>query len=86
MIIELRKKSQITLPKEVVKQLNLKEGDKLEISIDGACIKLEPVAVYSKDYMMKLAKEIQVLREDPSFAYETFDQVDDLLKSLEKKD
>ena len=36
--------------------------------------------------MMKLAKEIQVLREDPSFAYETFDQVDDLLKSLEKKD
>ena len=51
-----------------------------------ACIKLEPVAVYSKDYMMKLAKEIQVLREDPSFAYETFDQVDDLLKSLEKKD
>jgi bifunctional DNA-binding transcriptional regulator/antitoxin component of YhaV-PrlF toxin-antitoxin module len=29
MIIELRKKSQITLPKEMVKELNLLEGDKL---------------------------------------------------------
>ena len=29
MIIELRKKSQITLPKEIVKNLNLQEGDNL---------------------------------------------------------
>ena len=35
MIIELRKKSQITLPKEIVKNLNLHEGDKFEVSIEN---------------------------------------------------
>ncbi len=82
MIIELRKKSQITLPKEIVKNLNLQEGDKFDVSIENGCIKLEPVAVYSKEYILKLAREIQVLREDKELEYETFSNVDDLLKSL----
>lgn len=30
MVIELRKKSQITLPKEIVKKLNLEVGDKFD--------------------------------------------------------
>ena len=82
MIIELRKKSQITLPKEIVKNLNLREGDKFEVSIENGIIKLEPVAVYSKEYILKLAEEIKVLREDGKFEYNTFNNVDDLLKSL----
>ncbi len=82
MIIELRKKSQITLPKDIVNQLNLREGDKFEISIVNGCIKLEPVAVYPKEYILKLAEEIQVLREDPKFEYNAFENVDDLIKRL----
>ena len=82
MIIELRKKSQITLAKEIVKNLNLQEGDKFEVSIENGSIKLEPVAVYPKEYILKLAEEIQVLREDVKFEYNTFNNVDDLLKSL----
>ena len=80
MIIELRKKSQITLPKEIVKNLNLQEGDKFEVSIKNGSIKLEPLVVYSKEYILKLAEEIQVLREDEKFEYNTFNNVDDLLK------
>ena len=38
--------------------------------------------MYPKEYILKLAEEIQVLREDPKFEYNTFDNVDDLLKSL----
>ncbi|MBQ8292939.1 MAG: AbrB/MazE/SpoVT family DNA-binding domain-containing protein [Bacilli bacterium] len=72
----------MTLPKEIVKNLNLQEGDKFEVSIENGNIKLEPVAVYPKEYILKLAEEIQVLREDPKFEYNTFDNVDDLLKSL----
>ena len=41
MIIELRKKSQITLPKEIVKKLNLKEGDTLDVSIKNGIINIE---------------------------------------------
>ena len=65
MIIELRKKSQITLPKEIVKNLNLHEGDKFEVSIENGSIKLEPVAVYPKEYILKLAEEIQVALSHP---------------------
>lgn len=82
MIIELRKKSQITLPKEIVKELNLHEGDKFEISIEDGIIKLEPVAIYSKEYILKLSEEIKVLRDDAKVEYNTFNNIDDLLKSL----
>ena len=32
MLAELRKKSQITIPKEIITKLGLNEGDKLDIS------------------------------------------------------
>jgi AbrB family looped-hinge helix DNA binding protein len=53
MIIELRRKSQITLPKEIVKELNLLEGDKFEVNVVNGVITLEPVAIYPKEYLMK---------------------------------
>lgn len=86
MIIELRKKSQITLPKEVVKTLNLQEGDKFEVTIENGCIKLEPVAIYSKKYILDLKEELMILREDPKFEYNKFDSVDELIKDLQEKD
>ena len=82
MIVELRKKSQITLPKEIVKQLCLNEGDSFEVIIENGCILLQPVAIYPKEYISKLASEVRVLREDPKFEYESFKNVDDLIKSL----
>ena len=85
MIIELRKKAQLTLPKEIVKQLNIQEGDKFEVTIENGCIKLEPVAIYSKEYIMRLAEEIKVLREESKIEYNAFDNVDDLLKSLKEE-
>ena len=83
MIIELRKKSQITLPKEIVNELNLLEGDKFEVTIENGVIKLEPVAIYSKRYIAKLTEEIQILREEVKTEYTTFSTVDELLSSLE---
>lgn len=53
MIIELRKKSQITIPKEVIRELNLVEGDYLDLSVEDGIIMIEPVAVYSKSYVQK---------------------------------
>ena len=85
MIVELRKKAQITLPKEIVMQLNLHEGDKLEISVENGLIKLEPVAIYPKEYIIKLAEEIKVLREKTDLDYQTFDNVDDLINTVKNK-
>jgi len=56
MTIELRSKAQITVPREVVTQLDLSEGDKLEVQIKNGTIVLIPVAVYPKNYVAALEK------------------------------
>jgi AbrB family looped-hinge helix DNA binding protein len=86
MIVELRKKSQITLPKEIVKELNLIEGDKFEINVVNGLITLEPVAIYPKEYLLKLEEEINALKEDSKIKNEAFDNIDDLMKSLKEKE
>ena len=54
MLAELRTKSQITLPKDIVKALGLSEGDKLDIFERDGIIYMRPVAVYPKDYVESL--------------------------------
>ena len=66
MIIDLRKKSQVTIPKEIVTELNLQEGDHLDISVKDGAIVIEPVAVYSKSYIQKLEDTVMRINEEPS--------------------
>jgi len=48
-------------------------------------ITLEPVAIYPKEYLMKLEEEINVLKEESNIKYEAFDNIDDLMKNLKEK-
>ena len=64
MLAELRQKSQITIPKEIVEQLGLNEGDKLEIYVNDGMICIMPVAVYPKKYLEELRGEISAVREN----------------------
>ena len=84
MIIELRKKSQVTIPKEVVDELNLQEGDHLDVSVKDGVIVIEPVAVYSKAYIEKLEKTVLRLNEDTSeYKIGPFKTVEEAIKYLE---
>ena len=58
MLTELRTKSQITIPKDIVARLGLHEGDKLEIVEKDGTIQIMPVAVYPKKYLDELRSEI----------------------------
>ena len=58
MIIELRAKSQITIPKDIVKSLDLSIGDQLEIYEQDGLICIVPVVVYPKGYIEALAGEV----------------------------
>ena len=87
MIIELRKKSQITIPKEIVEALSLHEGDHLDISINRGVIQIEPVAVYSKKYVDRLEKTVMRIQEEPSkYTAGPFTTIDDMIKYLENED
>ena len=55
MLTELRTKSQITIPKDIVARLGLHEGDKLEIVEKDGTIQIMPVAVYPKKYLTSCA-------------------------------
>ena len=85
MIIELRKKSQITLPKEIVKELNLKQGDQFEITVEDGTIKLEPVAMYSKKYLKKLEEEIRQLKKESEIESKVLDKVEKIMMKNDKE-
>lgn len=87
MLIELRKKSQITIPKEIVNELNLEEKDQLEISVKNGVIMIEPVAVYSKSYIQKLEETVMRINEDPlKYNVGPFKSVEEVISYLEETD
>jgi AbrB family looped-hinge helix DNA binding protein len=51
MLIEVRKKNQITLPIELIKQFDLKEGDVLTVETNKQQIILKPAVVIPKDQL-----------------------------------
>ncbi len=59
MMIEMRGRSQITIPSEIVKNLGIKEGDKFEVIEKDGGIFLCPVVVYPKKEMARIAKLIK---------------------------
>jgi AbrB family looped-hinge helix DNA binding protein len=84
MLVELRSKSQITIPKNLVEKLDLLEGDKFEILEDNGTIYLVPVEVYPKKYLDELREEIsQVKARLSSGEQPVYDSVDALFEKLE---
>lgn len=59
MVIRLRGRSQITLPAEIVKKLNIKTGDNLEVTLDGDRIIVTPVLVIERSQAWFWSKEWQ---------------------------
>lgn len=64
MLVELRSKSQITIPKQIVNKLDLHEGDQFEVIEKDGIINLVPVTVYPKDYIEQLEAEVKQLKKD----------------------
>ena len=86
MVIELRAKSQVTIPSKVVKDMQLEEGDQFEIVQKDGAILLYPVAVYPKAYVEQLEKEAAKTKKKLAAGTQpTFKTAKDMLAYLEKK-
>lgn len=84
MLTELRTKSQITIPKDIVLKMGLREGDKLEIVEKDGVIELMPVAVYPKKYLEELRSEIDEAKARLAAGEQpVFDTVDALFETLD---
>ena len=86
MLAELRQKSQVTIPKDIVAKLGIREGDKLDIYEKNGAIYLVPVTVYPKKYIHELQDEIrQVKSKIASGEQPVFDNIDELFEKLDSK-
>ncbi len=84
MLAELRQKSQITIPKEIIVKLGLSEGDKLDIFEKDGTIYMLPVVVYPKKYVDELRGELEEVKAKiASGGQPVFDSVDALFAKLE---
>ncbi len=59
MVVDLKQKSQVTIPNEVVKKLKLVVGDKLDVVVMDGKIIITPVVIIPKDQMWFYSKEWQ---------------------------
>ena len=85
MLAELRAKSQITIPKEIVETLGLSQGDKFEVYEHDGVICLMPVVVYPKKYLDSLKKEINKTKIDIDSGKSVgYDDINKLFEDLEK--
>jgi AbrB family looped-hinge helix DNA binding protein len=85
MLAELRAKSQITIPQELVDWLGLSEGDKLDIYEQDGMLCIMPVAVYPKKYLEELCAEVEATKIKISSGEQpVFDNVNALIACLEE--
>lgn len=81
MLAEIRGRSQITIPSEIIKSLGISEGDKFEVMEKDGGIFLCPVVVYPKDKMAKIAK---ILKESEMETknQKAFESVEDMFSDM----
>ncbi|WP_282926587.1 AbrB/MazE/SpoVT family DNA-binding domain-containing protein [Helcococcus kunzii] len=85
MLVELKAKSQVTIPKDIVSSLNLSKGDQFEIMEENGRIILIPVAVYPESVINNLKESVNEIKsalkngEQP-----VFDDIDSLFEELDK--
>lgn len=81
MLAEIRGRSQITIPAEIIKSLGISEGDKFDIIEKDGGIFLCPVVVYPKDKIQKIAKIIKESETDAK-SQKVFDSVENLFADM----
>ncbi len=80
MLAELRSRSQITIPAEIIKKLGISEGDTFEITEKDGGIFLCPVVVYPKKKVEELAEVIRNYENNPD--KKTFENVESMFKDM----
>jgi bifunctional DNA-binding transcriptional regulator/antitoxin component of YhaV-PrlF toxin-antitoxin module len=86
MVSEMRARSQVTMPKEIVVNMGLKYGDKFEVFEKDGLICFMPVVVYPKSYV----EELEAIAAETKAEYERgeikgFTNMDELIADIKKR-
>jgi antitoxin MazE len=88
MITQLRRRSQVTLPSEVVKKMKLREGDNLDIIIEDDKIIIKPVLVIDRSQSWFWSKKWQEMEReaDDDIKHGRVQKAKDVKELIEKLD
>lgn len=64
MLIDLKQKSQVTIPKDLVEKLKLKIGDKLDIVEKDGKLVITPVVIVPKDQVWYYSEKWQQMEKE----------------------
>ncbi|WP_296127630.1 AbrB/MazE/SpoVT family DNA-binding domain-containing protein [uncultured Anaerococcus sp.] len=85
MLVELKAKSQVTIPKDIVNSMNLNQGDQFEVIEDDGKIVLVPVAVYPEHVIKELKAQVKEIKDSiKNGETPVFDSIDSLFEDLDK--
>lgn len=85
MLVELKAKSQVTIPIDIVNSLDLNQGDQFEVMEEDGKIILVPVAVYPERVIENLKKSVKELKVSIENGDQpVFDNIDSLFEELDK--
>lgn len=85
MLAELKDKSQVTIPKSVIKELGLNRGDMFDVVVDNGTVLLIPVVVYPKAKAKELEALASAARKSAAAGDAlVYDDVEDLIADLHK--
>ena len=84
MLVELKAKSQVTIPKDIVNSMELNQGDQFEVIEDNGRIVLVPVAIYQEYVIKNLKAEVKEIKESiKNGTQPVFDSIDSLFEELD---
>lgn len=85
MLVELKAKSQVTIPKDIVNSMELNQGDQFEVIEDNGKIVLVPVEIYPEHIIKNLKAEVKEIKESiKNGTQPVFDSIDSLFEELDK--
>ena len=85
MLTELKAKSQVTIPKRIVEEMGLRQGDLFEVVIVEGEIRLVPVVVWPKARVEELERGVALARQErEAGTARIYDDVDSLVADLHK--
>ncbi|CAC9928816.1 transcriptional regulator, AbrB family [Aedoeadaptatus coxii] len=85
MLVELKAKSQVTIPKDIVNSMELNQGDQFEVMEENGKIILVPVAIYPEHVIKNLKAEVQEIKKSiKNGTQPVFDSIDSLFEALDK--
>ena len=66
MLVEIKEKGTIVLPKEAINKMRLHKGDRLEITFEDGAMVIRPIDVFPRGYVAKLQKQLDQLMKQVS--------------------